>query len=261
MSTPSLITVTGASHIGHVRKSNEDAMLWDTDLGFAAVADGMGGHQAGDVAAQLALETVHVFLRKSATTSDFTWPFGINPSRSLNENRLMTAFKIANRRVFKRSEEMSDYVMGTTLVAVLIENGQMTYASVGDSRLYALADGVLRPLTVDDSWRVLLAKEPGMTEELLRNHPMRNVLTNVIGAKPDLELDVHEIPWNGEALLLSSDGLHNPLTPELMAHILASQPGDGDPAGALVRAALERDGKDNITAVIVQPGGGVASMV
>lgn len=252
------MTVTGASHIGHVRKTNEDAMLWAPEIGFAAVADGMGGHQAGEVASQLALDTVHVFLRKSATTSDFTWPFGINPARSLNANRLMTAFKIANRRVFKRSEEMSEYVMGTTLVAVLVEGNQVTYASVGDSRIYALDGGVLRPLTVDDSWRVLLAREPGITEEALRTHPMRNVLTNVIGAKPDLELEVHEMPWNGETLLLSSDGLHNPLSPETMAEILCMRADPRDAAEALVRAALDRDGKDNITAVVVRPGGAVA---
>jgi PPM family protein phosphatase len=247
------MTVSGVSHIGHVRKANEDAMVWDTDLGFAAVADGMGGHQAGEVAAQLALETVHVFLQKSATTSDFTWPFGINPGQSLNANRLMTAFKIANRRVFKRSEEMSDYVMGTTLVAVLIDRDRVTYASVGDSRIYVLTGAALRPLTVDDSWRVVLAKEPGLTEEALRTHPMRNVLTKVIGAKPDLELEVQDLVWNGEALLLSSDGLHNALTPEAMAQIICSRPGTSEAADVLVRAALDRDGKDNITAVIVRP--------
>lgn len=259
MSLLPTITVTGASHIGHVRKTNEDAMIWDADIGFAAVADGMGGHEAGEVAAQLALDTVRVFLRKSATTSDFTWPFGINPSRSLNANRLMTACKIANRRVFKRSEEMSEYVMGTTIVALLIDGTQVTYASVGDSRIYALAAGTLRPLTVDDSWRVLLAKEPGITEDALRTHPMRNVLTNVIGAKPDLELDVHEMSWNGETLLLSSDGLHNALPPEAMAQIIGSHTGAGSAADALVRAALERDGRDNITAVLVSPGDGVGA--
>ncbi len=254
------MTAAGATHIGHVRKSNEDAMIWDPEIGFAAVADGMGGHQAGDVASQLPLETVHVFLRKSATNSDFTWPFGINPSRSLNANRLMTAFKIANRRVFKRSEEMSEYVMGTTLVAVLVEGHQVAYASVGDSRIYTLGGGALRPLTVDDSWRVLLAREPGITEEALRSHPMRNVLTNVIGAKPDLELEVHEMTWTGERLLLSSDGLHTALTPEAMAQILCTHRDAAEAADVLVRAALDRDGKDNITAVVVEPGGGVASV-
>jgi PPM family protein phosphatase len=250
---PSPIIVTGVSHIGHVRTTNEDAMIWDAGIGFAAVADGMGGHQAGEVASHLALDTVQWFLQKSAATSDFTWPFGINPGRSLNANRLMTAFKIANRRVFKRSEEMSDYVMGTTLAAVLVDGNRLTYASVGDSRIHALADGALRALTVDDSWRVLLAKEPGMTDDALRTHPMRNVLTNVIGARPDVEVDVQEMVWSGETLLLSSDGLHNALTPETMAAILRSPSGGIDAADALVRAALDGNGKDNITAVVVRP--------
>jgi protein phosphatase len=247
------MTVNGLSHTGHVRKSNEDAMVWDADIGFAAVADGMGGHDAGEVASNLALETVHAFLRKSATSSDFTWPFGINPHRSLTANRLMTALKIANRRVFKRSEDVSDYVMGTTIVAVLIDDSRVTFASIGDSRIYALDTSAIRQLTTDDSLRALLAKEPGMTEEALNVHPMRNVLTNAIGAKQDIEVDVHEMPWHGETLLLSSDGLHGALTAEAMADIVRARPDVIDAANALVRAALEADGKDNITAVIVRP--------
>jgi protein phosphatase len=248
--------VDGLSHVGNVRTSNEDAMTWDPEIGFAAVADGMGGHQAGEVASRLALDALHSFLRKSAESDDFTWPFGINPQRSLTANRLITALKIANRRIFKRSEEVSDYLgMGTTVVAVLVEHARVTFASVGDSRIYVLSDGELRQLTRDDTWLVLLSQEPGVTAETLKTHPMRNVLTNVVGAKPEIDTDVHELTLGaGQTLLLTTDGLHNALPPELMASIIAEQPDLKGAAGALVRAALERDGKDNITAVLVRAG-------
>src|SRR6187549_892469 len=107
----------GLTHAGNVRASNEDFMVWDETLGFAAVADGMGGNQAGEVASRLAVESVRQFLHKSAVSTDFTWPFGVNPNKSINANRLMTAMKIANRRVYKQSEDAADYVgMGTTMV-------------------------------------------------------------------------------------------------------------------------------------------------
>lgn len=245
--------VHGVTHVGHVRASNEDSMVWDEHLGLAAVADGMGGHLAGEVASRLALEALQGFLSRSATTTDFTWPFGVDPRRSLVANRLMTAIRIANRRVFKQSEEIAEYVgMGTTIVAVMLEPTRATVASVGDSRLYGLVDGEMRQMTRDDSWMMLLSQTPGVTEEALSQHPLRNVLTNVVGAKPDIEFTVQEFPWNGEPLLLSTDGLHNALPPDLMASIVRATPDVRQAAEALVQAALERDGKDNITAVLVR---------
>jgi protein phosphatase len=243
----------GLTHTGNVRPSNEDAMVWDDTIGFAAVADGMGGHQAGDVASLMALEALHHFLRKSAQTTDFTWPFGINPAWSLTANRLMTGIKIANRRVYKQSEDSAEYVgMGTTIVAVLVEDGRVTFASVGDSRIYMMSGDTLRQLTEDDSWMVMLAKEPGITAEALRAHPMRHVLTNVVGAKPDVTFQVQEQPLNGETLLLTSDGLHNALTAEDMASLLTGKPDLHTAANALIGAALAKDGADNLTALLVR---------
>jgi PPM family protein phosphatase len=244
----------GLTHPGNVRASNEDAMVWDEAIGFAAVADGMGGHQAGEVAARLALEALHHFLRKSADTTDFTWPFGINPAWSLTANRLMTGIKIANRRVYKQSEDGTDYLgMGTTVVAVLVEDSRVTFASIGDSRLYLLSGGTLRQLTEDDSWMVMLAKEPGITPEALRAHPMRHVLTNVVGAKPDVTFEVVEHPLAGDTLLLTSDGLHNAVSPELIAAVLTRQSDLRAAADELLTEALACDGNDNLTVVLVRP--------
>jgi PPM family protein phosphatase len=228
-------------------------MVWDAAIGFVAVADGMGGHQAGEVASRLALDSISAFIRKSAETDDITWPFGVNPSLSVAANRLMTAIKIGNRRVFRRSEEVPEYLgMGTTVVALVANGEQVTFSSVGDSRIYACAGGELRQLTRDDSWAVMLAAESGLTGEALRKHPMRNVLTNVLGAKPELDVVVGELAVKGQTLVLCSDGLHTAVPHDVMTSIVVSEPDLQQAADALVRAALERDGSDNITVVLAR---------
>lgn len=228
-------------------------MAWDEAIGFVAVADGMGGHQAGEVASSTALDAVLSFMRRSASSDDFTWPFGVNPKVSLTANRLITALQIANRRVFKRSEEVRDYVgMGTTLVALVVEGSRVTLSSVGDSRCYLLTEGRLQQLTRDDSWLTMLADGPDFTPEKLKNHPLRNVLTKVVGAKPELEVTAQEVTLTDETLLLCSDGLHGALPAEVMAKILTDERDLDRGVDALVKAALERDGKDNITAVLVR---------
>jgi PPM family protein phosphatase len=131
------------------------------------VADGMGGHQAGEVASQLAIETVRTFLETSRADSDLTWPYGFNPEVSYNANRLLTAVRLANRRIFHAGEEQPQHAgMGTTIVAGIIEQGHLAFCSVGDSRLYLFgADGSLAQLSHDDSWvATVLAHEPGMDE-------------------------------------------------------------------------------------------------
>ena len=106
----------------------------------------MGGHQAGEVASQLAIDTIRAFLASTQGDRDLTWPYGFNPALSFNGNRLLTAVKLANRRVFQAGEEEQTYSgMGTTIVAAMIEQDKLTFCGVGDSRLYILQAGELRP--------------------------------------------------------------------------------------------------------------------
>ena len=128
-----MLTVCTRTHPGTVRAINEDAFLWEPDISAIAVADGMGGHNAGEVASQLALDTIRAFLKKSATNDDFTWPFGFSPTLSFAANRLMTAIKVANRRVFRASEERTEYTgMGTTVVAAIVPGAAL--GSVSSAR-------------------------------------------------------------------------------------------------------------------------------
>ena len=248
------IDAGASSDVGRLRTGNEDAFLIDDRLDLYAVADGMGGHNAGEIASGLAVEAIHAFLRRTRDGDDVTWPYGIDAKMSFNANRVLTAVRLANRRVFKAGESRDEYSgMGTTAVIALIEQGQLVFCGVGDSRLYLLRDGVLTQLTTDDSWVAAMAAEGVVSAPAAATHPMRHVLTNVVGARDSIEARVGERPMaDGDLLMLCSDGLHGEVDPERMAGILKAEP---DPAAAvdrLVAAALEGKAADNITALAVR---------
>jgi protein phosphatase len=250
-----MITAYGITHPGRVRPANEDAMHWDVATGVFVVADGMGGHQAGEVASQLAIETIRTFLAATQGDRDLTWPYGFNPSLSFNGNRLVTAVKLANRRVYQAGEQEQSYAgMGTTIVAAIIEQDRLTFCGVGDSRLYVLKPESFDQLTHDDSWvATVLAKEPGVDESTLSRHPMRHVLTNVVGARDETEVEVGDRPLaSGETLLLCSDGLHGTLDDATMQLILGEGGTVQQLAERLMLAALERNASDNVTALLVR---------
>ena len=232
---------------------NQDHFGTWPDLGLYVVADGMGGHNAGEVASQLALDTIRAFLRKSASSDDFTWPFGVSPTLSFAANRLMTAIKVANRRVFRASEERTEYTgMGTTVVAAIFEGARISFSGVGDSRIYSFDGSELTQITRDDSWVVMLMKESGLDASAFEKHPMRHVLTNVIGARDQVDVHVQEFPVApGDRLLLCSDGLHEPLGDERMASLLADALDARSAAATLVQTALDRGSRDNVTALVV----------
>jgi len=243
---------------GRVRKGNEDAFACADDVQLFVVADGMGGHNAGEVAARLAVEAIVGFIRRSAQDGECSWPCGVDPTVSFDGNRLRTAIHLANRRVFRVAEEHDDYTgMGTTVVAVLVSDSTIVVGHVGDSRLYLLADGILSQITKDDSWAAtVLAEELGDDKVALANHPMRNVLTNVIGAREQADIHLVELPVQGdELLLLCSDGLHGTLSDEEICDILTA-PGDVSlTPRALIDAALDAGSRDNVTALVVQLNG------
>jgi len=245
----------GVTHPGRIREINEDAFLSEPDLGLFLVADGMGGHSAGELASRLAIDAISAFVARTKDTDDVTWPYGIESQLSYHGNRLATAIRLANRRVYKTSESHDDYTgMGTTVVAALVAGGRLVYAGVGDSRLYSFLDGTLTQLTRDDSWvATVRAVSSDVDEAALARHPMRHVLTNVLGAREQVDLEVEERPLAPhEILLLSSDGLHGALGDEDIGAVLAGTDDLEDAAARLVQMALERDGSDNITAVLVR---------
>jgi PPM family protein phosphatase len=250
-----MVEAFAISDPGLVRKTNEDSYICNDTLQLYVVADGMGGHSAGEVASRLAVEAIEGFIARSHDDSDFSWPYGIDPQLSLGGNRLRTAVHLANRRVFRTSESRDDYAgMGTTVTATLIANDTLSYAHVGDSRLYQLRDNSLAQITQDDSWvATILANEPSLKKSDLAHHPMRHVLTNVVGARDQVEVQLAELRLSaGMLFLICSDGLHGMADEATMAGILAKGGALADMGRALVEAAVAGGGHDNITAVLVR---------
>lgn len=249
-----MLTAHGVSHPGRVRKINEDSWRSEPDLGLFLVADGMGGHNAGEVASKLAVEAIGSFMRRTHEGDDVTWPYGLDPKLSFPANRLLTAIKLANRRVFKAGETRDEYTgMGTTVVAALVDAGQLIFAGVGDSRLYLFTGGRLIQLTTDDSWVATLQSQEPSAETPSGKHPLRHVLTNVVGAREQVDLHVIERPLlPDEMLLLCSDGLHVEVDDSSIAKILGGSADASAAAERLVQAALEQRAADNITALAVQ---------
>jgi protein phosphatase len=248
------LSAYGATHPGR-RASNEDALLIEPALGLFVVADGMGGHKAGEVASRIAVEAIREFIEQSGASADVTWPFGLDSELSLDANRLRTAVRVANGRVLEASEQRSDYTgMGTTVVAVLAASDRLVFVGVGDSRVYLWTHGEVQQLTQDDSWvATVLAREPGMTESALAQHPMRHVLTSVVGARSDTEPHVDERPFaEGDVVLLCSDGLHGALTAGDIASALGSGRAITEIPQVLVDGALARGASDNVTAVVIR---------
>lgn len=249
-----LLAAHGATHPGR-RASNEDALLVEPALGLFVVADGMGGHKAGEVAAHIAIDTIREFIEQSRALDDMTWPYGLDPTLSPDANRLRTSVRLANTRVLDASESRAECAgMGTTVVAALAGKDRLVFVGVGDSRIYLWGRGSVRQLTRDDSWvATVLAREPGMTETALAQHPMRHVLTSVIGARPDTEPQVEEQSFSpGEVVLLCSDGLHGAMPASELTALLGSRLPVEEITAALVKGALARGASDNVTAVVIR---------
>jgi protein phosphatase len=214
----------------------------------------MGGHRAGEVASKLAIAAASAFIRLSVSDEDLTWPYGIDPVLSFDGNRLRTAIALANRRVFRAAETSDDYAgMGTTFVGLLVNGSNVAIGSVGDSRVYILSRGGLKQVTRDDSWAALLAQDPNLTPQEIASHPMRNVLTNVLGARDSVDVHLTErtlVP--GDLLLLCSDGLHGVVDRQALEQALMTTAALDGVADALVQQAMQRGSRDNITALVVR---------
>jgi PPM family protein phosphatase len=242
----------GLSETGPVRRTNEDCFVSDGDLRLFVVADGMGGHNAGEVASHLAVETIRDFIAESATATDITWPFGLETKSSIDTNRLTTAVRLANRKIYNEGAKSPDLSgMGTTVVAALVAGDRMTIVSVGDSRLYRLRQGALEQLTKDDTWLASVLGEK-QAEDADPQHPLRHVLTSVVGTKDDVKPGSREEQLvAGDRFLLCTDGIHGKLDSGSLTNLLLTAPSASDGAESVVKEAITRGTSDNATALVI----------
>lgn len=238
------------------RSSNEDSYCTRADLGLFVVADGMGGHAAGEVASRVAVDTIQTFITETAGADrNRTWPFPFEPQVSLEGNRLKAAFRLANRQIANAVADSADLRgMATTASAVLTGPHSVCVAHVGDSRVYALLDGSLRQITDDHSWVEEQVRAGTMTSSAARQHPWRNVVTRALSGGTDPEIDTVELtPHAGERLLLCSDGLSGVVAHDDIERLLADRELTlEDICDRLVAAANEGGGPDNVTVLVIQ---------
>jgi len=255
----SQVTSVAVTHTGLRREGNEDAFRERPDLGLYVVADGMGGHEAGEVASRLTVQVIESFIddTKNADINQ-TWPFPYDVKRSLSANRLIAAFRLANKRVASAIAENASYKgMATTAVAILLRPaGMAQVAHVGDSRVYLRRDGQLRQLTADHSWVGEQVRAGVLTDDDAQKHPWRNVVTRAISGGDDPEVDVVEVPLKpGDRMLVCSDGLSSVVLPAHLADLMNQTSDLTSCADALINAANDAGGPDNITVILVEIGG------
>lgn len=250
------LRVAGLTDVGREREHNEDSFGLMPQYNLFVVADGMGGHRAGDVASQMAVQAMNEFF--SATEKeDITWPFHFDPNLPFAVNRLTTAIQVANSRIYQESLTSDEHQgMGTTVVAIntVNEHGTASIAHVGDSRCYRIRNGQLDLLTIDHSLvNDYLRAAPDLTEEQLAELP-RNVITRALGMQESVLVDVQTlVPELGDLYLLCSDGLNSMLEDPVINEVIEFHRNDlAEIAAALIEHANDAGGEDNCTVVLIE---------
>jgi len=244
----------GASDVGRKRTNNEDAFALRPELDLFLVADGMGGHSSGEVAAQLAVNQIVSFFKNQSLNEDSTWPYAYDDSLSFPGNKLRTAIALANDQIQNYSTEHPESRgMGTTVVAALIDSERIVVSHVGDSRAYLFSSGEMKLLTLDHSWVSEQVRLGFLTESEAAHHPFRNVITKALGTRDQAQADVIEIELAvGDRLLLCTDGLNSMAPDSEISEVIASSKDLEATCKALIDLGNERGGEDNITVLILE---------
>jgi serine/threonine protein phosphatase PrpC len=237
-----MLRSAAGTHVGRRRRSNEDRYALAPDLGLYLVADGMGGHTAGQVASEMAAEAS---LRAARTLQ--------GASASLAE-KLRYAVTSANREIYQAGKEHPELAgMGTTLVALLLHEGRAALAHVGDSRAYLVRGDRIRQLTDDHSVVGELLRRREISADAAREHPHRHVLTRALGVRPVVEPDLAELsPEPGDVFALCSDGLTAHVRDEEIAGAVADEEDLQQAVDALIDLANSRGGEDNVTVLVIR---------
>jgi PPM family protein phosphatase len=233
-----IIEQVGRTDVGRQRSANEDSLVLRPP--FFAVADGMGGARAGEVASAIAAEAFE----------------GASTSGEAAEAQLGKILREANRRIYHLAvSDESHRGMGTTLTAAKVHDGEVSIAHVGDSRAYRMRDGELEQITRDHSLVAELERSGQITAEAAEHHPQRSIITRALGPEPDVDVDTYTLSAReGDVFLLCSDGLTSMIPDDEVAAILRTADNLDQAADGLIKAANQSGGRDNITVVLFRLG-------
>jgi protein phosphatase len=251
------LTACGFSHAGRQREENEDAFGSFLDERLFIVADGMGGHNAGEVASVMAVDALETFFRSYHADPRQPWPHQVDSDLSLGANLLRVGVKVANDKIRAAAkQDRAKNRMGTTIVALAVGDAQITVAHAGDSRCYRLRGGDIKRLTRDHSIvEEMIAARPEMTEAEIAAFAHRNVVTKSLGSKEQIDPTMLVEPLQeGDLYLVCSDGLWGSVPDDKIKSIMGSTPHIDAACQLLIDAANEAGGPDNITAVLVRVG-------
>jgi len=249
------VQVAGETNVGMKRNHNEDTFAIMESENLFIVCDGMGGHASGEVASQMAVETLRSFYKETREDPELTWPYKMDRSRRYEENRLITGIKLANLRIHEASKRDSKYNgMGTTITAAYFVDEGAYLAHVGDSRIYRLRDGAIAQLSEDHSLLNDYIKMKKLTAEEIENFPHKNVIVRALGMKESVKVDtLFDEPRPGDIILMCSDGLSGEVADDKIRDIILARAADLQGAcHDLIEAANRNGGHDNITVVLVR---------
>ncbi|MBO4674959.1 MAG: Stp1/IreP family PP2C-type Ser/Thr phosphatase [Elusimicrobiaceae bacterium] len=249
------IEFAAVTDIGKIREKNEDNVLISSALGLGVVADGMGGHSAGEVASSIAVSVLAETIRK-INNLQLQIPDSFLPKLDPCERKMLMAANLANAAIYSTAQSSDIYkMMGTTLTGILLDSDCATAVHVGDSRLYLFRDGKITQITTDHSLAMEHVRRGLLTRDEADRSKIQNVLTRAMGIKKNIEFDLLRFPVKiGDMILLCSDGLYKGLHESDIAQILAAgrELSIVKLCKQLVRAANDKDGQDNISAVLIK---------
>jgi len=248
------LDAAGMTDVGLVRNHNEDNFFFNTDLGLFIVADGLGGHAAGEIASKIVVDQVAKFIEQTSDSKTTNLTGSYSKFASSNESRLKTAIQMSNRAIAENIVLHPEReTMGSTIVACLIDGKRVTMAHVGDSRGYRLSKDSIQQITRDHSWVAEQVANGLLTKEEAKRHPFRNIITQALGNSSELNIEVHEFEIkNSETILLCSDGLSGMVSDEQMLAIFNEASNLQNAARKLIAKAVENGGEDNITLVLAR---------
>jgi serine/threonine protein phosphatase PrpC len=254
-SVKATVDMAGETNVGMKRTHNEDNYSIFEEEGLFIVCDGMGGHASGEVASQMAVETLRDFFKETREDPELTWPYKMDKSRRYEENRLITGIKLANLKIHEAAKREKRYHgMGTTLVSTFFVEEGVYLAHVGDSRIYRIRDKLIEQVTDDHSLLNDYIKMKKLSPEEIENFPHKNVIVRALGMKESVKVDTFfEAPKPGDIYLLCTDGLSGEITDPQMLEAFLAHPDDLQAAcHALIEAANDAGGHDNVTVVLVR---------